>query len=121
MTLDGYTGNPAQVTAHASGSTITGTASNDVFTMGASADTVVMLGTQTTAATSASQGKDTIHGFSAGATTSDVIDISAFASPKHLLLQTLTVIQAQLVMVLSSQTTLIGLSTLVISTELTLA
>ena len=78
VTLDGYTGNPAQVTAHASGSTITGTASNDVFTMGASADTVVMLGTQTTAATSASQGKDTTTASSAGATTSDVIDISAF-------------------------------------------
>jgi hypothetical protein len=78
VTLDGYAGNPAEVTASASGSTITGTASNDAFTMGAAADTIIMLGTQTTLATASSQGADTIHGFSSGATVSDVIDVSDF-------------------------------------------
>jgi hypothetical protein len=84
VTLDGYSGNPAEVTASASGSTITGTASNDAFTMGAAADTVIMLGTSTTATTAASQGKDTIHSFTAGATTSDVIDISDFLGAAHI-------------------------------------
>lgn len=58
----------ADITANATGSTITGTKNADQITLGAGNDTVKLL---------AVNGKDTILNFSAGATASDVLNVSA--------------------------------------------
>ncbi|MDC1527363.1 hypothetical protein N8386_04430, partial [Planktomarina temperata] len=62
--LDGYTGNGAEITANAAGSSITGTGSADSISLGAGTDTVVRL--------AADDGADTIYNFTSGTDTLDL-------------------------------------------------